>query len=63
MQQELQKFVVIKFQAERPGDPAIKAVLDQFGAFGLPSYVLLTPTASEEESMISSPLPNPSKSK
>ena len=63
VQQELQKFVVIKFQAERPGDPAIKAVLDQFGAFGLPSYVLLTPTASEEESMISSPLPNPSKSK
>ncbi len=61
VQKELEKFVVVKFQAERPGDPAIKAVLDQFGVFGLPSYVLLTPVQPENESQISPPLPNLSK--
>ncbi len=39
----LEDFVVVKFQAERPGEPAIKAVLDSYGVKGLPTYVVLEP--------------------
>jgi len=39
----LQDFVLVKFQAERLGDPAIKRVLDQFGVLGLPTCVVLEP--------------------
>jgi thiol:disulfide interchange protein len=37
----LEGFEVVKFQAERPNDPEIKAILDQYGVKGLPSYVIL----------------------
>lgn len=36
-------FVVIKYQAEMPNDPATSEVLDYFGAVGLPTYVVLLP--------------------
>jgi thiol:disulfide interchange protein len=39
----LDRYVKVKFQAERPGDPEIKAVLDRYGVIGLPTYVVLTP--------------------
>ncbi len=34
-------YVKIKFQAEDPGDPAVQAIMQRFGAIGLPTYVLL----------------------
>jgi thiol:disulfide interchange protein len=46
VQQALKDFTVVKFQAEHLSEPLIKNVLDQFGLIGLPSYVILTPSAS-----------------
>lgn len=43
VKQALEGFVVVKFQAERPGESATKAVLDAYGVKGLPSYVILEP--------------------
>jgi len=43
VQAALDRFVVLKFQAERPNTPEIKAVLDYYGVLGLPTYVVLTP--------------------
>jgi thiol:disulfide interchange protein len=37
----LGNYVKIKFQAEDPDDPAVKAVMQRFGAIGLPTYVIL----------------------
>jgi len=39
----LHDFKEIKFQAEKPGDPEIKAVLDRYEIPGLPAYVILKP--------------------
>jgi thiol:disulfide interchange protein len=39
----LAKYVLIKYQAERPDDPATRRVLDHFGVVGLPTYVILAP--------------------
>jgi thiol:disulfide interchange protein len=39
----LSGFVKIKFQAEDPDDPAVKQVMQRFGAVGLPTYVILRP--------------------
>jgi thioredoxin:protein disulfide reductase len=39
----LERYVKVKFQAERPGDPEIKAVLERYGVLGLPTYVVLHP--------------------
>ncbi len=39
----LQQFILVKFQAERLGDPAIKKVLDEFGVLGLPTCVVVQP--------------------
>ena len=39
----LDRYVRLKFQAEQPGDPDIKAVLDRYGVIGLPTYVVLVP--------------------
>ena len=38
-------YIVVKFQAEKLNDSALKPVLDQFGVLGLPSYVVLRPEA------------------
>jgi cytochrome c biogenesis protein CcdA len=39
----LDKYVKIKFQAEEPDQPPAKAVMQRFGAVGLPTYVILRP--------------------
>lgn len=41
--ERLHDFNEIKFQAEKPGDPEIKAILDRYNLPGLPGYVILTP--------------------
>ena len=38
-------YVKIKFQAENPDQPPASAVMQRFGAIGLPTYVLLKPKA------------------
>ncbi len=40
---KLDGFVKVKYRAERPDDEPTKAVLDRFGALGLPTYVILRP--------------------
>jgi thiol:disulfide interchange protein len=40
----LKDYVLIKYQAENPDAPETKRVLDYFGAVGLPTYVILTPS-------------------
>jgi thiol:disulfide interchange protein len=37
----LDEYVKIKFQAEDPQDPAVRAVMERFDAIGLPTYVVL----------------------
>jgi cytochrome c biogenesis protein CcdA/thiol-disulfide isomerase/thioredoxin len=37
----LSNYVKVKFQAEDPDDPTVKAVMQRFGAVGLPTYVVL----------------------
>lgn len=39
----MRDFVVVKYQAEKPREPSVKAVIDYFGAIGLPTYVVLDP--------------------
>jgi thiol:disulfide interchange protein len=41
----LDGYVKIKFQAEDPDEPTTKAVMQRFGAVGLPTYVILKPRA------------------
>ena len=43
VRRELENFVVIKYQAERPNESPAKEVLDHFGVLGLPTYIVLTP--------------------
>lgn len=43
VRKRLENFHVVKFQAERPNEPATKEVLDHFGVMGLPAYVVLHP--------------------
>jgi thioredoxin:protein disulfide reductase len=39
----LKDFIVVKYVADSPSEPATKEVLDQFGVMGLPTYVVLKP--------------------
>ena len=39
----LKGYVKVKFQAENPGEAPIQAVMQRFGAIGLPTYVILKP--------------------
>jgi thiol:disulfide interchange protein len=41
VREKLSDFVLVKYQAENPNDPATKEVLDRFGVIGLPAYVVL----------------------
>lgn len=41
---QLDNFIVVKYEAERPNESPAKEVLDQFNVMGLPTYVVLTPT-------------------
>lgn len=43
VKKRLKDFHVIKFQAEKPADPQIKALLDRYNLPGLPGYVILQP--------------------
>lgn len=43
VKQQLQDFVVVKYDAEQPNEPPAKEVLDHFGVMGLPTYVVLNP--------------------
>jgi thiol:disulfide interchange protein len=43
VRRRLGTYLQVRFQAERPNQPGIKEVLDHFGAFGLPTYVVLKP--------------------
>ncbi|MFM2082603.1 MAG: hypothetical protein RL380_1294 [Verrucomicrobiota bacterium] len=43
VQRRLKDFVVVKYQAERPGEPPAREVLDYFHVLGLPTYVVLLP--------------------
>jgi len=41
--ERLHDFKEIRFQAEKPGDPEIKALLNRYNLPGLPGYVILRP--------------------
>ena len=41
VQRRLAAFVVIKYQAEKPNEEPAKAILDRYGAVGLPTYSVL----------------------
>lgn len=43
VQHRLAAFAVIKYQAEHPSDPPAQAILDHYGAVGLPTYIVLKP--------------------
>ena len=47
VEDELKRFVIVKFKAEKPSDSRIKQVLDYFGIAGFPSYVILRPAGKE----------------
>jgi thiol:disulfide interchange protein len=39
----LEGYVKVKFQAENPNEAPVQAVMQRFGAIGLPTYVILKP--------------------
>jgi thiol:disulfide interchange protein len=41
----LDGYVRVKFQAEDPDEPAVRDVMQRFGAIGLPTYVILEPNS------------------
>ncbi len=43
VRQRLKRYVLLRFSAENPSDPATKRVLDRFSVLGLPTYVILRP--------------------
>ncbi|MDT8390869.1 MAG: thioredoxin family protein [Lentisphaeria bacterium] len=45
----LERFVLLKFQAESPGSPQVKPVWDHFKLEGLPSYIVLKPDSEQDE--------------
>jgi thiol:disulfide interchange protein DsbD len=40
---QLQQFVVVRYDAEKPNESPAREVLNQFGVMGLPTYVVLLP--------------------
>ena len=43
VQQHLKKFILVKYQAERPNESPAKEVLDHFQVIGLPTYLVMKP--------------------
>jgi thioredoxin:protein disulfide reductase len=41
VREKLSEFVLVKYQAENPREPAVKEILDRFGVVGLPTYVVM----------------------
>ena len=39
----MEKFVVVKFQAEDPGAPGIDGIMKKWDIPGLPAFVILSP--------------------
>jgi len=39
----MKEFTLVKFQAEKPQEPEVAAVMDRYGVPGLPTYVILEP--------------------
>ena len=54
VREHLEDFLVVRFQAERLEDEAIRPVLEEFGVLGLPTYVVLHPAPA-----VSSPTDSP----
>jgi thiol:disulfide interchange protein len=48
VKERLKSFVAVRYDAEQPNDMPAKAVLDQFGVMGLPTYLVLTPAKSAQ---------------
>ncbi len=46
VRRRLERYVRVKVQAENPSDPETGAMLERFGALGLPTYVVLAPRAT-----------------
>ncbi len=46
VQKYLEKYVVIKYQAEHPDEPDTKRLMDRFGVMGLPTYVIVNPEST-----------------
>jgi len=46
VRQRLEKYVKVKFQTENLNDPRVKAVTEQYRVLGLPTYVILRPQPS-----------------
>ncbi len=46
VQQRLKDYTLVRFQAERLNDPAVKPILDEFGVMGLPTFVVLQPASA-----------------
>lgn len=46
VRERLNDFLVVRFQADRLDDVAIKPVLDEFGVLGLPTFVLVRPESA-----------------
>ncbi len=44
VRRRLEEFIFVKYQAETPGKSPAREILDYFGAIGLPTYVVLTPS-------------------
>ncbi|MCX6895522.1 MAG: thioredoxin family protein [Verrucomicrobia bacterium] len=44
---QLENFIVVKYEAERPNESPAREVLDKFNVLGLPTYVVLTPTKND----------------
>ncbi len=49
VKETMQRFVVLKYQAEDLKDPETKEVLDYFGVKGLPAYIVLLPKNKQGE--------------
>ena len=48
VRRELERFIVVKFQAEKLSDPVIRAFLDRFGFNGLPAFAVIEPESDEK---------------
>jgi thiol:disulfide interchange protein len=48
VQKRLSRYLVVKFQAEKPADPLTQAALEFFGVKGLPTYLVLKPVAAKD---------------
>jgi thioredoxin:protein disulfide reductase len=40
-------YVKVKFQAEQPDEPSTNAIMQHYGAIGLPTYVIIKPASAE----------------